>query len=174
MNPLAAKMASKTVAKKTGAKKTAAKMRTKVSPTAAVRAAPAAPVCEVDVIHEETVLQIKPQLDRLQGLAKFFKALADDTRLKVIYALSQAELCVCDVAALIDGTKATASYHLRLLYNMGLADYRREGKLVYYRLTDEDLGKLVQDLVQKECPGAADIPERKVSTWPAVHEPRTV
>lgn len=109
-----------------------------------------APVCEVNCVNEEAVTRLKPDLIHLQGAAKVFKALADDTRLKIIYALSQAELCVCDVAALIDGTKAAASYHLRLLYNMGLADYRRDGKLVYYRLTDDYLGKLVLGLLETE------------------------
>jgi len=109
-----------------------------------------APVCEVNCVNEEVVSQLKSDLILLQGAAEVFKALADDTRLKIIYALSQAELCVCDVAALIEGTKAAASYHLRLLYNMGLADYRKDGKLVYYRLTDDYLGKLVLGFLAKE------------------------
>ena len=122
-------------------------MATNVSRRLAARGAP---MCEVDCVNERLVEELKPRLNRLQGAARLFKALADDTRLKVIYALSQAELCVCDVAALINSTKATASYPLRLLYNMGLADYRRDGKLVYYRLTDEYLGRLVHGLVHRE------------------------
>lgn len=108
----------------------------------------AAPVCQIDCINEEAVNRLKPQVDRVEGIATIFKALADDTRVKVIFALSQAELCVCDVAALIGGSKATASYHLRLLHHMGLARYRKSGKLVYYRLADPHIGNLVQEVLR--------------------------
>ncbi|AUS10432.1 transcriptional regulator [Laceyella sacchari] len=77
--------------------------------------------------------------------AQLFKALADPTRLKIAYALVQEdELCVCDVANIIDSTLATASHHLRLLRNMGLAKYRKEGKLVFYSLDDDHVKQLVQ------------------------------
>lgn len=106
------------------------------------------PVCQVNCINEEVVNRLKPLVDRIEGVATIFKALADDTRVKVIYALSEAELCVCDVAALIGGSKATASYHLRLLHHMGLANYRKEGKLVYYRLADPHIGNLVREVLE--------------------------
>lgn len=107
-----------------------------------------APVCQVDYVNEETVSRLKPQVDRIEGVAAIFKALADDTRLKVIYALSEAELCVCEVATLIGGSKATASYHLRLLNHMGLVKYRKAGKLVYYRLVDRFVGNLVREALR--------------------------
>nr|WP_272495755.1 metalloregulator ArsR/SmtB family transcription factor [Bacillus pinisoli] len=79
------------------------------------------------------------------GVAKIYKALADDTRIKVAYALCmEEELCVCDVANIIGSTTATASHHLRLLRNMGLAKYRKEGKLVFYSLDDDHVKQLVQ------------------------------
>lgn len=107
-----------------------------------------APVCQVTCVDEELVGRLKQQVPRTEGVASIFKALADDTRVKVVYALSQAELCVCDVASLIGSSKATASYHLRLLHHMGLAAYRKEGKLVYYRLSDPHIGNLVGEVVQ--------------------------
>lgn len=107
-----------------------------------------APVCQVDYINEETVNRLKPQVDRIEGVAVVFKALADDTRLKVIYALSEAELCVCEITALIGTSKATASYHLRLLHHMGLVKYRKSGKLVYYRLVNPYIGKIVRDTLR--------------------------
>lgn len=107
------------------------------------------PVCQVDCVNEETVSRLKPQVDRIEGVATIFKALADDTRVKVIYALSEAELCVCDVAALIGSSKATASYHLRLLHHMGLVKYRKDGKLVYYRLADPHIGNLVREVLKR-------------------------
>lgn len=106
------------------------------------------PVCDVDCVDGELVAELKPQVERVQGVATIFKALADDTRAKVIYALSKAELCVCDVAALIDGSKATASYHLRLLSHMRLAKHRKQGRLVYYRLADQHIGNLVHEVLK--------------------------
>lgn len=106
------------------------------------------PVCQVNCVNEEKVKRLKPQVDRTEGVATIFKALADDTRVKIIYALSEAELCVCDVAALIGSSKATASYHLRLLYHIGLTRYRKAGKLVYYRLADPHIGNLVREVLQ--------------------------
>lgn len=123
-------------------------------------AAADAPVCGVDYVHEEVVDRLRPELDRVAGLSELFKALADETRLKVIYALSRAELCVCDVAALIGGSKAAASYHLRLLYRLGLARCRREGKMVYYRLADPRVGAILGAAVGEAPAGepAADPP----------------
>ncbi|MBE3576293.1 MAG: winged helix-turn-helix transcriptional regulator [Limnochordales bacterium] len=107
-----------------------------------------APVCEVNVVHDDLVAQLKPEVEQVAGVAHLFKALADETRAKIIYALSQAELCVCDVAALVGASKATASYHLRLLSHLGLARYRREGKLVYYRLADGHVVNLVNEALK--------------------------
>ena len=83
-------------------------------------------------------------MDRVAGAGEFFSALADDTRLKVLYALSESEMCVCDVGAVTGTSKAVASYHLRLLYRMGLADYRKAGRRVYYRLADSAFESLLR------------------------------
>lgn len=80
-----------------------------------------------------------------------FKALADDTRMKIAFALSQEdELCVCDVANIIGASTATASHHLRLLRNMGLAKYRKEGKLVFYSLDDDHIKQLIEMAYQHQ------------------------
>jgi DNA-binding transcriptional ArsR family regulator len=97
--------------------------------------------CEVTCIDEEKVKRGKNELLQQNPLevAKIFKALSDDTRIKIAYALSlEDELCVCDVANIVGATTATTSHHLRLLKNLGLAKYRKEGKLVYYSLDDDD------------------------------------
>ncbi|BAU28395.1 cadmium-sensing regulator CadC [Aneurinibacillus soli] len=102
--------------------------------------------CEVYCFDEEKVNRVKQQIEEHETLdiVKVFKALADDTRLKVAYALCQEEeLCVCDVSNIIGSSTATASHHLRLLRNMGLATYRKEGKLVFYSLHDEHLKQLI-------------------------------
>lgn len=103
--------------------------------------------CEIFCYDEDKVNRLKEDLSQQDTLsvAKIFKALADDTRVKVAYALSQEdELCVCDVANIVGSTMATASHHLRLLRNMGLAKYRKEGKLVFYSLDDEHVKQLIQ------------------------------
>lgn len=104
-------------------------------------------ICEITCVDEAKVSHVKDELKKQKPLevAKIFKALSDDTRIKIAYALSiEDELCVCDVANIIGATSATTSHHLRLLRNMGLAKYRKQGKLVYYSLDDEHVKHLVQ------------------------------
>lgn len=104
-------------------------------------------VCKVTCVHEDKVNRIKEDIDGRDTMSatKIFKALSEDTRIKIAYALSiEDELCVCDVSNIVNCTVATASHHLRLLRNMGLAKYRKEGKLVYYSLDDEHVRKIIQ------------------------------
>ncbi len=101
------------------------------------------PVCEVVCVHADTVEALQPAVRSIIGAGEVVALLADDTRFRVLYALSQSELCVCDVAAIIESTTAVASYHLRLLYRAGLAKYRRKGKLVYYDLADPGIRPLL-------------------------------
>jgi DNA-binding transcriptional ArsR family regulator len=100
--------------------------------------------CEVTCFDPEKVARLKRQLEGTQGLALLFKALADDTRVQIALALSKEELCVCDVAALMGVTEATASHHLRLLRNMGLVKYRKQGKMVFYALDDDHVAGIIQ------------------------------
>ncbi len=100
--------------------------------------------CEVFCYNEEKVTKIKQQIEEVNGVELLFKALADSTRLKIAYALTlEKELCVCDVANIIGSSTATASHHLRLLRNMGLAKFRKQGKLAFYSLADEHVHQLV-------------------------------
>lgn len=100
--------------------------------------------CETFCYNEELVNQIKPKMNNVLGVEDIFKALADPTRLKIAYALTLSEeLCVCDVANIIDSSSARASHHLRLLYTMKLAKQRREGKLIFYSLDDDHVRQLV-------------------------------
>lgn len=104
-------------------------------------------VCEITCVDEEKVDRVKNKLfeQNPMDVATVFKALSDDTRIKIAYALSlEEELCVCDVANIVGSTTATASHHLRLLKNLGLAKYRKEGKLVFYSLDDEHVKQLIQ------------------------------
>jgi DNA-binding transcriptional ArsR family regulator len=102
--------------------------------------------CDIFCYDEEKVTRLKKMMitDDIQEVVKIFKSLADDTRMKIAYILCQEkELCVCDVANIIGSTVATASHHLRLLRNMGLAKYRKEGKLVFYSLDDDHVKQLI-------------------------------
>lgn len=100
--------------------------------------------CETYCFDEKVVQRVQPKIADVSGVELLFKALSDATRLKIAYALTlEEELCVCDVANIINSTVATASHHLRYLRNMGLAKYRKEGKLVFYALADEHVHQLV-------------------------------
>ena len=101
-------------------------------------------ICEVTEVHSDTVERVKKQLPELSKVAKFLKAIADETRLKIAYALTlEASLCVCDVAAIIGSSVATASHHLRYLKEHGLAKSDRDGKQVYYSLADDHVYQIV-------------------------------
>lgn len=102
-------------------------------------------VCEVVIIHEDVVERVQSDLPDVTGMAQIFKALADETRLKIAYALTlEKELCVCDVAAVIGSSNATASHHLRYLREHSLAKSERKGKMVYYTLADSHIHDLVK------------------------------
>ncbi len=79
--------------------------------------------------------------------AKFFKALADPTRLRILGFLMEREMCVCEVMVGLDLTQPTASHHLRILENVGLVKDRKEGKWVFYRLADSSLVKMLLAMV---------------------------
>ncbi|MBU5595238.1 metalloregulator ArsR/SmtB family transcription factor [Amphibacillus sp. MSJ-3] len=102
--------------------------------------------CEVFSFDEEKVNRAKVAIDSEDFIpvVAMFKVLSSQTRLKIIYALiEESELCVCDVANIIDSTTATASHHLRQLHHNGLAKVRKEGKRVFYSLDDNHVKKLM-------------------------------
>ncbi|CRK81439.1 ArsR/SmtB family transcription factor [Neobacillus massiliamazoniensis] len=103
-------------------------------------------VCEITCIDNEKTAHVQQQLEKINivDITKIFKALSDETRMKIAYALTlEDELCVCDVAHIVGATTATASHHLRHLKSLGLAKYRKEGKLVYYSLDDDHVKQLI-------------------------------
>jgi ArsR family transcriptional regulator, lead/cadmium/zinc/bismuth-responsive transcriptional repressor len=102
--------------------------------------------CEIYCYDEPKVQRVQEALNKqdIQGITKMFKVLADETRMKIAYALCQEqELCVCDVANITGASMATASHHLRTLKNLGLAKYRKEGKLVFYSLDDDHVKQFI-------------------------------
>ncbi|WML37639.1 metalloregulator ArsR/SmtB family transcription factor [Clostridium sp. OS1-26] len=96
--------------------------------------------CNCTIIHEDVVSKVKkciPQEELLYDLADLFKIFGDTTRIKILCALLQAEMCVCDIAALLGMTQSSISHQLRVLKQARLVKYRKEGKVVYYSLEDE-------------------------------------
>ncbi len=102
-------------------------------------------LCDVSCIHEENVVEVRQKmLDDAQvvAIADIFKALGDPTRVRLIFALLQKELCVCDLAAVIGATESAVSHQLRLLRTQKLVRFRREGKVLYYSLADDHIKTL--------------------------------
>jgi ArsR family transcriptional regulator, lead/cadmium/zinc/bismuth-responsive transcriptional repressor len=96
--------------------------------------------CDCNVIHEEVVNKVKEKMpleENLYDLAELFKVFGDTTRIKILWALFEAEMCVCDVAVLLNMTQSAISHQLRVLKQARLVKYRKEGKIVFYSLDDE-------------------------------------
>ncbi|MDR0636665.1 MAG: metalloregulator ArsR/SmtB family transcription factor [Treponema sp.] len=101
--------------------------------------------CTTNVIHEEVVAAVRKEMpddELLLDLADLFKVFGDSTRVKIICALLRAEMCVCDIAALLGMSKSAISHQLRTLRQTRIVKYRREGKVVYYSLEDEHVGTI--------------------------------
>lgn len=97
-------------------------------------------VCSCTMIHEDVVKKVKkrmPQEEKLYDLADLFKVFGDTTRIKIMCALFEEEMCVCDIAALLGMNQSAISHQLRVLKQARLVKYRKEGKSVYYSLDDE-------------------------------------
>jgi len=99
-------------------------------------------LCECTVIHEENVKKVVSLMP--YDLAELFKVFADSTRMKIIYALMEEELCVCDIANIVKTTQSAISHQLRILKQAKLVKFRKEGKVVYYSLDDEHISQIVK------------------------------
>lgn len=103
--------------------------------------------CDCNVIHADTVNKVKNFMlpeENLYDLAELFKVFGDTTRIKILWALSEAEMCVCDLAYLLNMTQSAISHQLRLLKQSRLVRNRKEGKVVFYSLDDDHI-KLIFD-----------------------------
>jgi ArsR family transcriptional regulator len=95
--------------------------------------------CDCEVIHEEVVKRVKavmPNSKEFYDLANLYKMFADNTRLKILWALSNSRMCVCDLAVLLGMTKSAVSHQLKSLRLSNLVKYVKQGKVVYYSLAD--------------------------------------
>ena len=97
-------------------------------------------VCDCDAIHEDVINRVRanmPQEDNFYTLANLYKMFADNTRLKILWALTKEDMCVCDLAVLLNMTKSAISHQLKSLRLSSLVKYNKQGKIVYYSLADE-------------------------------------
>jgi ArsR family transcriptional regulator len=92
---------------------------------------------------QEDAPNLRASLADVAGISELFKALADDTRASILHLLSQRELCVCDLAYLLEMSLPAISHHLRLLKALRLVRSRKEGKKVFYALDDEHVRSLI-------------------------------
>ncbi len=105
-------------------------------------------LCDCRVIHSEIVNKVwhrMPPEEDLYDLAELFKVFGDSTRVKILYALSENELCVCDLAVLLNMKQSAVSHQLRVLKQSRLVKSRRSGKVVYYSLDDEHVKKIFNE-----------------------------
>ena len=104
-------------------------------------------VCETQHVHKKTVGAVKnamPDEDTIYDLAELFKVFGDSTRTKIISALFEAELCVCDICAVLSMTKSAVSHQLRILRQTNIVKARRAGKEVFYSLDDDHSYQIYQ------------------------------
>ena len=104
-------------------------------------------VCDCNVIHQDVVASTKEKMTDeylFSKLAEFFKILGDITRAKILFALDQNEMCVCDIANVLGMTKSSISHQLGTLRRSGIVKCRKQGKEVYYMLDDEHVSRLFE------------------------------
>lgn len=102
--------------------------------------------CEIHEVHENLVHQIEdgmPSEEKIQNLADFYKVFGDVTRVKILCVLFQSELCVCDLAEVLEMTQSAVSHQLRVLKQAKLVKNRRDGKIVYYSLADAHIQSIL-------------------------------
>jgi ArsR family transcriptional regulator len=106
----------------------------------------AAMACVTKGIHEKIVSYVKkriPENKRLSELADLFKLFGDGTRIGILWALSESEMCVCDICALLHMKQPAVSHQLKNLKLARIVKNRRDGKVIYYSLDDDHIRKLL-------------------------------
>lgn len=104
-------------------------------------------ICDCNIIHKEAVANVLtklPSSTTFENLAKLFKLIGDPTRCRILFALDNEEMCVCDIANVLKMTKSAVSHQLRLLRQSQIVKTRKSGKEVYYTLDDEHIQKLFE------------------------------
>lgn len=104
------------------------------------------PCCGEETTHEELLSAVNagmPDEEMLYDLAELYKVFGDSTRIKILYALFESELCVCDIARVLSMTQSAISHQLRVLKQAKLVKFRREGKTIFYSLSDDHVRTII-------------------------------
>ena len=112
------------------------------------------PHCEYIHAHEDLVKDVlskMPADDKLYSLAELYKVFGDTTRIRLLCVLLEAEMCVCDMAKLLNMTQSAISHQLRVLKQSQLVKYRREGKTVFYSLADDHVKTIISQGMEHVC-----------------------
>lgn len=107
--------------------------------------------CECNNIDKETLSKVKELMlddQEFDYMGELFKSFGDPTRLKILYALSKEELCVHDIADLLDMTQSAISHQLRVLRNVRLVKNNKVGKTVYYSLDDDHVSRILEQGIE--------------------------
>ena len=107
--------------------------------------------CEMLHRHEDVVKLVTgemPQEEDLYDLADFFKVFADSTRIRILYVLKCSEMCVCDIAQILNMTQSAISHQLRVLKQMKLVKNRRDGKTIFYSLADDHITTILSQGIE--------------------------
>ena len=107
--------------------------------------------CDFIHAHEEIVEKVRQELpdeDTLYDLSELFRIFGDSTRIRILYVLFEAEMCVCDIAALLGMTQSAISPQLRALKNARLVKSRRDGKTVFYSLADDHVKTIIDQGIE--------------------------
>lgn len=107
-----------------------------------------AALCEVDCVNIVSVREARrklPEDHTVGSLAETFKTLGDPTRLRIVAALAETELCVCDLSTVLGVSQSAISHSLRALRQLRLVRYRKEGKIAYYTLDDHHISALLEE-----------------------------
>ena len=102
-------------------------------------------LCQEYFLHEDRLEDARegsPTEEMVYDLVELFKVFGDVTRVKIIYALLESKMCVCDIASLLDMTQSAISHQLRVLKKARLVKFRKEGKTVFYSLDDQHIDKI--------------------------------
>lgn len=105
-----------------------------------------APCCEEKSLHPDLIAAVNralPPADTLYDVAELFRMFGDRTRIRILFALFEHEICVCDLAELLGMTVSAISHQLRILKTAGLVKYRRAGKTCYYALADDHVKTII-------------------------------
>jgi len=110
-----------------------------------------AEVCDVSETHADIVKRVNSELpedETLYDLAELFRIFGDTTRIKILYVLFESDMCVCDIAALLNMTQSAISHQLRVLKASKLVKNRREGKSVIYSLADSHVRQIIDQGIE--------------------------